>query len=207
MPTAIEEFLRAYAPVTMAREVVKETEINGCTFKPGQMVLLSFPAANRDPAMFPDADKVHHRPQGEPARRLRPRHPPLRRLEPGAHGDDGGGGGAAEAHPRVQARRRGNLVGGHRARAAQAADRVLTVATTTQRGKNMAASVRRSRTGPRISTTSIRAGSTIRSRSGTSCGRSARSPTPTASRASICRRATRTCAPSPTIPSTSPRAR
>jgi hypothetical protein len=58
MPTAIEEFLRAYAPVTMAREVVKETAINGCTFKPGQMVLLSFPAANRDPSMFLDADKV-----------------------------------------------------------------------------------------------------------------------------------------------------
>jgi cytochrome P450 len=58
MPTAIEELLRAYAPVTMAREVVAETEINGCPFKPGQMVMLSFPAANRDPAMFPDADKV-----------------------------------------------------------------------------------------------------------------------------------------------------
>jgi cytochrome P450 len=58
MPTAIEEFLRAYAPVTMAREVMAETEIGGCPFKPGQMVLLSFPAANRDPAMFPDADKV-----------------------------------------------------------------------------------------------------------------------------------------------------
>jgi hypothetical protein len=58
VPTAIEELLRAYAPVTMAREVVAETEINGCPFKPGQMVLLSFPAANRDPQMFPDADKV-----------------------------------------------------------------------------------------------------------------------------------------------------
>jgi cytochrome P450 len=58
MPSAIEEFLRAYSPVTMAREVVKETSINGCAFKPGEMVLLSFPAANRDPAMFPDADKV-----------------------------------------------------------------------------------------------------------------------------------------------------
>jgi len=58
MPTAIEEFLRAYAPVTMAREVAKETDIGGCTFRPGQMVLLSFPAANRDPEMFPDADKV-----------------------------------------------------------------------------------------------------------------------------------------------------
>jgi cytochrome P450 len=58
MPAAIEEFLRAYSPVTMAREVAKEAQINGCTFKEGQMVLLSFPAANRDPAMFPDADKV-----------------------------------------------------------------------------------------------------------------------------------------------------
>ena len=34
MPTAVEEFLRAYAPVTMAREVVKDTTINGCPFKP-----------------------------------------------------------------------------------------------------------------------------------------------------------------------------
>jgi cytochrome P450 len=58
MPTAIEEFLRAYAPVTMAREVVKEKVINGCTFKPGEMVLLSFPAANRDPEVFHDADRV-----------------------------------------------------------------------------------------------------------------------------------------------------
>jgi cytochrome P450 len=58
IPTAVEEFLRAYAPVTMAREVVKETTIGGCPFKEKQMVLLSFPAANRDPAMFPDADRV-----------------------------------------------------------------------------------------------------------------------------------------------------
>jgi cytochrome P450 len=58
IPTAVEELLRAYAPVTMAREVMKETVISGCPVKPGNMVLLSFPAANRDPVMFPDADKV-----------------------------------------------------------------------------------------------------------------------------------------------------
>jgi len=58
IPTAVEEFLRAYAPVTMARLVAKETAINGCTFAEGQMVMLSFPAANRDPEAFPDADKV-----------------------------------------------------------------------------------------------------------------------------------------------------
>lgn len=58
MPTAIEEFLRAYSPVTMARLVAKDTVVKGCPYDKGQMVLLSFPAANRDPAMFPDADKV-----------------------------------------------------------------------------------------------------------------------------------------------------
>jgi hypothetical protein len=58
MPSAIEEFLRAYAPVTMAREVAVDTEVMGCPMKKGDMILLSFPAANRDPAMFPDADKV-----------------------------------------------------------------------------------------------------------------------------------------------------
>jgi hypothetical protein len=58
MPSAVEELLRAYSPVTMAREVMKETVISGCPVRPGNMVLLSFPAANRDPAVFPDADKV-----------------------------------------------------------------------------------------------------------------------------------------------------
>lgn len=56
--SAIEEFLRAYAPVTMAREIAKETTLGGCTFEQGQMVLMTFPAANRDPAMFADPDKV-----------------------------------------------------------------------------------------------------------------------------------------------------
>jgi cytochrome P450 len=58
IPTAVEEFLRAYAPVTMAREIVKDTEIDGCPFKQGEMEMLAFGAANRDPAMFPDADRV-----------------------------------------------------------------------------------------------------------------------------------------------------
>jgi hypothetical protein len=58
MASAVEELLRAYSPVTMAREVMKETSVSGCPIKPGNVVLLSFPAANRDPAMFPDADKV-----------------------------------------------------------------------------------------------------------------------------------------------------
>ncbi len=58
MPTAIEEFLRAYAPVTMARRLVEDTEYNGCPIKAGERVLMNFPGANRDPEVFPDADKV-----------------------------------------------------------------------------------------------------------------------------------------------------
>lgn len=58
MPTAIEEFLRAYAPVTMARMVLKDHDFHGCPMKAGEWVLLPFPAANRDPEAFADADQV-----------------------------------------------------------------------------------------------------------------------------------------------------
>lgn len=58
IPTAIEEFLRAYAPVTMAREIAKDGELGGCPLRKGEMVLLSFPAANRDPEKFTDASAV-----------------------------------------------------------------------------------------------------------------------------------------------------
>ncbi len=56
-PFAIEEFLRFYAPVTMARLVAKPIEIGGCPMKPADWVLLPFPAANRDPEMFEQADE------------------------------------------------------------------------------------------------------------------------------------------------------
>ena len=42
---AIEELLRAFAPVTMARLVAEEVEIGGQTLKPGDWTLLPFPAA------------------------------------------------------------------------------------------------------------------------------------------------------------------
>ena len=58
MPTAIEEFLRAYAPVTMARLVAEDFEFQGCPMHEGDWLLLPFPSANRDPDVFPDADRV-----------------------------------------------------------------------------------------------------------------------------------------------------
>ncbi len=58
MPTAIEELLRAYSPVTMGRIVARDVDFGGCPMKEGDRVLLNFPAANRDPAVFSDADLV-----------------------------------------------------------------------------------------------------------------------------------------------------
>lgn len=54
---AVEEFLRFYAPVTMARIVSEEVEIGDTKLGLRDWVLLPFPAANRDPEAFEDADK------------------------------------------------------------------------------------------------------------------------------------------------------
>ncbi|HUY65772.1 MAG TPA: cytochrome P450 [Acidimicrobiales bacterium] len=58
MPVAIEELLRAYSPVTMARVVTEDIEFEGCAMKAGDKVLMNFPAANRDPEAFEEADRV-----------------------------------------------------------------------------------------------------------------------------------------------------
>ena len=66
MDTALEELLRAYAPVTMARLVARDCSFAGQQLKEGDWLLLPFPAANRDPAAFEDAhlvrlDRVNNR--------------------------------------------------------------------------------------------------------------------------------------------------
>jgi hypothetical protein len=58
MPTAIEELLRAYAPVTMARRLTDDVTYGGCPMHAGDRILMNFPAACRDPEAFPDADRV-----------------------------------------------------------------------------------------------------------------------------------------------------
>jgi cytochrome P450 len=58
MPLAVEELLRAYSPVTMARLVTSDIEFKGCPMKTGDKLLMNFPAANRDPDVFEDADRV-----------------------------------------------------------------------------------------------------------------------------------------------------
>jgi cytochrome P450 len=58
LPTALEEFLRAFAPVTMARLVKEDMQWHGVDMKAEDWILLSFPAANRDPAQFDRADEI-----------------------------------------------------------------------------------------------------------------------------------------------------
>ena len=58
LPTAMEEFLRAYAPVTMARLVREDMHWRGVEMKAEDWILLSFPAANRDAAQFDRAGEV-----------------------------------------------------------------------------------------------------------------------------------------------------
>jgi hypothetical protein len=58
LATAMEEFLRAYAPVTMARLVKEDMHWQGVDMKADDWILLSFPAANRDPAQFDRATEV-----------------------------------------------------------------------------------------------------------------------------------------------------
>jgi len=58
MDTALEELLRAYAPVTMARLVATDFDFHGHRFKEGDWLLLPFPAANRDPAVFENPGQV-----------------------------------------------------------------------------------------------------------------------------------------------------
>ena len=53
--TATEEVLRYYAPVTMGRKVINDTEVSGCPVHAGDQTLVTFPAANHDPEAFENA--------------------------------------------------------------------------------------------------------------------------------------------------------
>lgn len=56
--TAIEEMLRFYSPVTMARMAQTDVPFADITIREGEKVLMNFPGANHDEDAFEDADKV-----------------------------------------------------------------------------------------------------------------------------------------------------
>ena len=59
LDSAVEEMLRAFAPVTVSRVCKKEfTTSNGCVIKVGDRVLLPTPIAARDPEVYPEPNKI-----------------------------------------------------------------------------------------------------------------------------------------------------
>ncbi len=58
VPTAVEEFLRAFPIIQDGRKITRDVDFHGCPMKKGDMALLLLGAAMRDPRSFPDADQV-----------------------------------------------------------------------------------------------------------------------------------------------------
>ena len=58
VPGAVEEFLRAFPIVSMARKVTHDVDFHGCPMKKDDMVLLTIQAATRDPRVFPNPEQV-----------------------------------------------------------------------------------------------------------------------------------------------------
>jgi cytochrome P450 len=66
--SAVEEFLRYWAPVQPARRAVVDTEVNGCPFKAEDQLFVLLGAANLDEKEFPDAMRFD--PERTPNRHL-----------------------------------------------------------------------------------------------------------------------------------------
>ena len=88
--TAVEEFLRMESSNQLGnRRAAVDTRIGDIAMPAGTYVHLCIGAANRDPAQFPDPDRLRHPPPSQPPSGVRLRHPHLRRQFAGA---DGGAG-------------------------------------------------------------------------------------------------------------------
>ncbi|BBL79281.1 cytochrome P450 [Rubrobacter xylanophilus] len=58
MTSAVEELLRVYAPVTIARIAKEDVELHGRCIHAGERLILPFAAANRDPKVFEDPNEI-----------------------------------------------------------------------------------------------------------------------------------------------------
>ena len=58
IPTAIEEFIRYFAPAVLGRIATKDTELHGAPIKEGESVMICYPSANRDERAFDNAGEV-----------------------------------------------------------------------------------------------------------------------------------------------------
>ena len=106
LPTAVEELLRAYSPVTMARIAVNDIEVAGLPDQGRRQGAHELPGGEPRPAGVRATRRGADRPRRQPARRVRCRHPSLCRFQPRPHGAAGRDRGVAAPDPRVPPRRR-----------------------------------------------------------------------------------------------------
>lgn len=65
-PSAVEELLRYDSPVQFGvRQALEEIDLDGCTIAPGDFVALVLGAANRDPEVYPEPDRLDLTRNGE----------------------------------------------------------------------------------------------------------------------------------------------
>ena len=107
LPRAVEEILRWTSPTTYNRRTAtRDVELGGQQIRAGDKVTHWYPSANRDDAVFAEADAFRVARDDESASRLRPRRAPLPRREPRARRDRGGAGGDPRARSRLRDGRR-----------------------------------------------------------------------------------------------------
>ncbi|WP_007510140.1 cytochrome P450 [Pseudofrankia saprophytica] len=58
LPSAVEEFLRAFPIIQDGRKLTRDVDFHGCPMKKGDMVQLTLGSAMRDPRVFPNPDDV-----------------------------------------------------------------------------------------------------------------------------------------------------
>ena len=84
VPGLVEEVIRWVTPLNnMFRTVLTDDHIGEQPVQAGDRVMLAYPSANRDEAVFDEPFRFDIRARPEPARRLRSGHPLLRRRQPG----------------------------------------------------------------------------------------------------------------------------
>ena len=85
--TAVEEMLRYESSNQLGNRMTTERiELGGVMLEAGTSVTLCIGAANRDPAQFPDPEKLRRRADAEPASGVRHRRASMRRHGAGASG-------------------------------------------------------------------------------------------------------------------------
>jgi cytochrome P450 len=58
LPTAVKEFLRAFASVSLWRTVTQTVSVRNVEMSAGDTVMMALPAACRDPQAFENADQI-----------------------------------------------------------------------------------------------------------------------------------------------------